>query len=101
MWLLHVIQEFDLLTLVQVNLFLHFEVCRDGSSSDRELQREATDLVQFKLSVDFLCNLWHVLKVQDVTKRLNDGLQEVAIIVEVLRVIILFQKFKEKLGDLV
>jgi hypothetical protein len=56
-------------------------------------------MVQFKLSVDFIGYIRHEFKAVQGSQRLNDGLEVRAIIIEVLGIVILLEKFKKKLGD--
>ena len=98
---LHGVKVVQLLIFEEVNLLLHLEVARYGSTNDGELKREPADLIELELPVDLLGDFWHVLKVEDIPETLNDGLQVVGIIVIVLRVVILLQELEEKLSDLV
>jgi len=63
---LHGVKVVKLLSFKKVNLLLHLEVARDGSTDDGELKREPADLIKLELPVDLLGDFWHVLKVEDI-----------------------------------
>jgi hypothetical protein len=56
-------------------------------------------MVKFKLSMDFISYIRHELKAVQGAQRFNDGLEIRAIVIEVLRIVVLLEKFQKKLGN--
>lgn len=76
------------ISLEEIDLLFKVEECSYSSFSNCKVGRVPSDMIQFELSVHFLCDIRHHLEVVKTSKTLNYLLEIVSIIKQILAVVI-------------